>query len=74
MIPQHVSMTLFLLHGELSESEAPHATVTWGHPQGAAPLRRHGGEALPPGKVVHRHALKVHVAAPQSLRGLRYGG
>lgn len=40
------------------------------HAQGAAALRGHAGEALPPVEVVHRHTLKVHVAtAPHPLGG-----
>ncbi len=67
MIPQHVPVALFLLHGKLPEGEALDPTVTWGHPQGAATLRGHTGEALPPVEVVDGHALKVHIAASQSL-------
>lgn len=67
MIPQHDPVASFLLHGELPESETPDPAVTWRHPQGAAALRGHAGEALAPVKIVHRDALKVHIAASQSL-------
>lgn len=67
MIPQHVAVAPLLLHGELPEGEAPHPAVTGRHPQGAAALRGHAGEALPPVEVVNCDALKVHVAAPESL-------
>lgn len=67
MIPQHNAVAPFLLHGKLPQGEAPHPAVTRRHPQGAAALRGHCGEALPAVEVVHGHALKVHVAAPQSL-------
>lgn len=67
MIPQHVAVAPLLLHGKLPEGEAPHAAVARRHPQGAATLRGHTGEALPPVEVVDRDALKVHVAAPQPL-------
>lgn len=67
MIPKHDPVAPFLLHGKLPEGEALHPAVTRWHPQGAATLRGHAGEALPTVEVVDRHALKVHVAAPQSL-------
>lgn len=67
MIPQHVLMAPFLLHGKLPEGEALHPAVMWRHPQGAATLRRHAGEALAPAEIVHSDALKVHITSPQSL-------
>lgn len=67
MVPQHVPVAPILLQSKLSESKAPHATVTWGHAQGAAPLRGHADEALPPAEIVNCHALKVHIAPPDSL-------
>lgn len=67
MISQHVPVAPFLLHGKLPEGEAFHPAVTWRHPQGTATLRGHAGEALPTVEVVDCHALKVHVATPQSL-------
>lgn len=67
MIPQHVAVAPLLLHGELPEGEALHPAVTGRHPQGAAALRGHAGEALAPVEVVNRDALKVHVAASESL-------
>lgn len=73
MIPQHVPVALFLLHGKLPEGEALHPAVPRRHTQRAAALCGHAGEALPPVEVVDCHALKVHGAAPQSLRLLLEG-
>lgn len=67
VIPQHHPVAAFLLHGELPEGEAPHPAVARRHAQGAAALRGHAGEALPPVEVVHRHALEVNAAAAQTL-------
>lgn len=70
MVPQHVPVALLLLCCELPEGEALDRAVARRHAQGAAALRGHAGEALPPVEVVHRHALKVHVAtAPHPLGG-----
>lgn len=68
MIPQHVVVADFLLHGKLPEGETLHPAVPRRHAQGAAALCGHAGEALPPVEVVHGDALEVHVAAPQSFR------
>lgn len=67
MVPQHVPVALLLLHGKLPEGEALHRAVARRHPQSAAALGGHAGEALPPIKVVHRHTLKVDVAAAHSF-------
>lgn len=67
MVPQHVPVALFLLHGKFSEAEALDPAVMRGHPQRAAALRGHAGEALSAAEVVDCHALKVHVAAPHPL-------
>lgn len=68
VISQHVPVALLLLHGKLPQGEALHPAVAGRHPQCAAPLRGHTGEALPPIEVVDRHTLKVHVAASHPFR------
>lgn len=67
MSPQHVPVAPLLLHSKLPEGEAPHPAVARRHPQGAAALCGHAGEALAPAEVVDSHTLKVHVASAQAL-------
>lgn len=63
VVPQHVPVALLLLRCKLPEGEALDQAVARWHAQGAATLCGHAGEALSPVKVVHRHTLKVYVAA-----------
>lgn len=61
MVPQHLPVAPFLFHGKLPESELPHPTVMWWHPQGAASLCGYTDKTLPPVEIVDCDAFKVHI-------------
>lgn len=67
VMPEQVSVAAFLLYGELPEGEVLDAGVAGRHPQGAAALCGHTGEALSAAEVVHCHVLEVHITAPKSF-------